>query len=820
MSDAELAALLGASPNDGRRTAAQPSGETGSRSDATSKRTWEGPVTLALLLALSWVASPRTGLPNAVPANAPDTAFSSGRAMSTLVEIAQRARPVGSPEHTRVRELLVDRLRSLGVEPEIQTTTSSIQPQENPRITRAATIRNIVARIPGTASTGAVLITAHYDSRGIAVGAADNGFGIVSIIEAVRALEAGEPLRNDLIVLLTDGEELDLLGARAFVAEHPWMDDVSLVISLEMRGGGGASLLFETNQENGWVIEAVRAFDSHPLTNSLFAEVYERLPNDTDFSPFKEAGVQGLNFAAIGDAHLYHQVYDRPENLSESTLQHHGTHALGALKHFGSVDLASVNQPDLVYFSIPWLGLVAYGQGWILPISGLLVVLLCVGGLLARRAGARLGGAVAGLGVSVSGAALSFAAASVLLAWLPHLHEESGSLLGSTYHSEGWYMLALVFSTLFIVLAVTTIGRRWLSLTELTLGAATLPVAAAVTLSVLAPLAAMNLQLPVMAGLVSVTILILLGSRAEGRVGWILALVFTVPVFLLLAPIIELSWLAMGFQIAGGLVVLQVVALFLCLPALAALSKPNRWWGPLTCLVFGGVTLGIGVLNSHPSADRPAPSTLVYAYEHETGAAVWATRPAEDGDSEARAWAIEQASGLFTETQDLSRFAYRSGTVPTASAPVVTAAPPSVVIVSNTILADVRSVALRVHSRIGAETLWFGYDPERSTRIVSVNGVDVSHPANLLWVEYWGEPEGDVILELTMPPDEPIGLHVVEHLLRPEELLGDAPFVRPDHLAPDVTRMSDRVMLRYSVAAFVDPRHAIVLPEHDAPDPQ
>ena len=53
------------------------------------------------------------------------------------------------------------------------------------------------------------------------------------------------------------------------------------------------------------------------------------MPNDTDFSPFRDAGTQGLNFAGVDRASLYHQTYDTPANVSEATLQHHGLHLLG-----------------------------------------------------------------------------------------------------------------------------------------------------------------------------------------------------------------------------------------------------------------------------------------------------------------------------------------------------------------------------------------------------------------------------------------------------------------------------------------------------------
>ena len=206
-----------------------------------------GPVTLALLLIMAWFSSSFRAIPSPVPASAPESVFSSARAMSHLVRIAAEAHPPGSPAHADVREYLLAQLRALGHEPSVQTTTST---PPGGFFTRAATVRNVLARIPGSQPGGpAVLVTAHYDSREIALGAGDDASGVVTILETLRALGTGPQLRNDLIVLITDAEELGLLGARAFVDEHPWMDDVALVVSIEMRGGGGPSMMFETGAE-------------------------------------------------------------------------------------------------------------------------------------------------------------------------------------------------------------------------------------------------------------------------------------------------------------------------------------------------------------------------------------------------------------------------------------------------------------------------------------------------------------------------------------------------------------------------------------------
>ena len=782
---------------------------------------WRGPVTLVLLIGLAALTSSSTGLPRPVPANAGDEVFSSARAMSLLIEIARRPRPSGSPEHARVREYLVERLRGLGLEPEVQTTVSAIQ---GPDAIRAATVRNVLARMRGTASTGAVLVTAHYDSRELSPGAGDDGSGVVAILEALRALRAGDQLRNDVIVLFTDAEELGLLGARAFVDQHPWIRDVALVLSFEMRGGGGASIMFETNDQNGWVVRALDELDPAPVfATSLGGEVYARMPNDTDFTPFREAGKQGLNFAGIGRPNVYHQATDTPENFSEATLQHHGVRALAALRHFGQADLGEVDGPDVVYFTAPVLGLVVYDARWVLPINGGLLVLLLAAGLLGRRRGARPAGLVTGLGLAVLGGALSYGLALALTRWVPRFHPEGGSLAASLYHSEGWYVLATVAAVFAVVTALHAAARRWLSPLELALGAVLVPFGVAVWAGFAAPLAAMSMQWPVAAALLGALVLALLPARSSGTAGWIVFLLLVVPVFVLLVPLTELLGVSLTFGVLGLVAVLTALTLQLSLPALDALRHPNGWWAPLTGLVAAAGFLWIGVRSARTDVDRPAPSTLIYAYEHGTGSAYWVTDADADLvlDEEAIAWAEERARAPFAATEDLTRFGLPWEAAPVASAPVVSAMPPEVVITGDSVEGNVRRVTLAARSRIGAERLTFTRAPDARVRFLAVDGVQARQPGSVERIEHWGVPDSMVVLELDMPADAPIAVHVLETLFRPEELLGAGAFARPDRLAPDVAAGSDRAVLRYSVAAFADPRHAFMPAAGDpaSPDP-
>jgi hypothetical protein len=163
----------------------------------------------------------------------------------------------------------------------------------------------------------------------------------------------------------------------------------------------------------------------------------------------------------------------------------------------------------------------------------------------------------------------------------------------------------------------------------------------------------------------------------------------------------------------------------------------------------------------------------------------------------------------FSGTRDLTDFAHPLGEAPTAPAPVVSAARPEVVILSDSVDAQRRHVVLGVRSVIGAERMAFQLDSNGRTRFLAVNGTPIERPGVVTWIDHWGVPDTLVVLELDMPPSEPIGVHVVEHLLRPQELLGRA-FDRPDDLAPDVRAGSDRALFRYSIATFADPRHSPV----------
>jgi hypothetical protein len=198
-------------------------------------------VALLLLCAASILRVARP--PTAVPATAPDTVFSVERAMRHVTQIAQQLHPMGTADHDRVRDYIVGQLSALGLHAEIQQTTAI-----GTRYQQAGRVQNILARLPGSDSGGkAVLIMAHYDGVEAGPAASDDGAGSAALLETLRALRArNRPLAHDVIALFTDGEEAGLLGAAAFVREHPSAKDVAFVLNFEARGTSGRSFMFET----------------------------------------------------------------------------------------------------------------------------------------------------------------------------------------------------------------------------------------------------------------------------------------------------------------------------------------------------------------------------------------------------------------------------------------------------------------------------------------------------------------------------------------------------------------------------------------------
>ncbi|MBS0409352.1 MAG: M20/M25/M40 family metallo-hydrolase [Proteobacteria bacterium] len=346
----------------------------------------------------------QTASPRPEPASASLHAFSAGRAMADVAAIAPIPHPTGSAANARVRDYLIARMTALGLSPQVQRAESHVvESRKTSTLVLGATVENVIGVLPGRDhSLPALALMAHYDSVPGSPGAADDAAGVAAALEILRGIKAGGTPARDVMLVITDGEEAGLLGARAFYGEHPLAGHVGFVINFEARGGGGRAHMFQTGPDNAGAVRLFAADARRPQSNSLTVQVYKMMPNDTDFTVTDARRLPGLNLAFLGRQFDYHSPSSTVAALDQGALQSLGEQAFGP-----AVDLAFHPTPprpglDLVYGNLPGGVILAY------PTWGGWVVLALAAGLTALGATrARQGKALAwrdlwrGLGAGV-----------------------------------------------------------------------------------------------------------------------------------------------------------------------------------------------------------------------------------------------------------------------------------------------------------------------------------------------------------------------------------------------------------------------------------
>lgn len=342
------------------------------------------------LVLLAGVAAVAPLVPPGVDAEARPTAFSAAGAMETIEDLAKVPHPMGSPEIVGVRSDIIDRLEAMGLEPELQSIDA---PDYFGKPDGTVEVVNVMARIPGTASTKAVAVIGHYDTDPATPGANDDASAVAVALETARAIQAGPSLRNDVILLLTDGEEpAPRFGSTAFVADHPWAGDIGFVINLETIGTGGPSTIIEVSGPGRWVLDVYSEAAPHPAAFSFLTTTNELIGgSNTDFAQFRDAGISGLDFAYLHGSTIYHTPADTPDRVSLNSLQHHGSNTLALTRQFAGLDLKQANETSQeVFFTIGRYSVVRYPASASMPLVVLAGVVLAAA-TRRRQAWRRLG---------------------------------------------------------------------------------------------------------------------------------------------------------------------------------------------------------------------------------------------------------------------------------------------------------------------------------------------------------------------------------------------------------------------------------------------
>ena len=554
---------------------------------------WLALVMTLFIAAIIGFGAQRTPLPK--PATAPAMDFAAGRAMADVRIIAKAPHPTGSAANIEVRTYLTGRLQALG----FMVRQSRVTLPEKARMRMASRgapaeyAINIIALRPGRdPAAPAVAVMAHYDSVPGSPGAADDAAGVAAALEIARAIPRQAQAR-DLVLLFTDAEEAGLNGARDFFGEiakdapqgtpplrgDPLAGRIGAVINLEARGGGGRAMMFETGPGNGAMVALFRQVVSDPAANSLAVKIYELLPNNTDFTPAKQRGLSGVNFAFVGDAWQYHSPLATPDALDQGALQHIGGQALAITRALLTVAELPAAAPDAVFSDVLGVFIIAYPPafGWVV-VAAIALALLFVA---RRRAPQWRGYQVAGGAGDGLGAAL---AAAVLL--------YAGNLLSGADGPTNYYdrlaalprleliALLLVPAGMALMLGVAA-GRRnvwggWL-------GLALLNFAGVVAVQVMLPAAA-----PILAWPLLVATLALLPAAAGGRLagtGLLLPAAAAAFGLAMIGGVAHFALLGVGITMPGAIAIFVPLLLLLLWPLLPAMTRRAALLAALALIV-------------------------------------------------------------------------------------------------------------------------------------------------------------------------------------------------------------------------------------------
>jgi hypothetical protein len=711
---------------------------------------------LLIVLAIYWsfralLPTYKTDLDNA------ETNFSTDRALKHVQEISKEPHAVGFPAHKKVRSYIISELEKMGLETSIQEGYTA---GDWGNLSKAV---NIVAKIEGREEGKALLLLSHYDSNPhSALGASDAGSGVATILEGTRAfLAQNKQPKNDIIIVITDAEELGLNGADLFVKEHPWTKDVGLVINFEARGSGGPGImLLETNRGNSNLIkEFVKADLKYPVATSLAYSIYKMLPNDTDLTVFREdADIDGFNFAFIDDHYDYHTVRDNYERLDRTTMAHQGSNLMPMLTHFSEVDLSAIRSlKDTVYFNVPFFKTITYPFDWIwimlgIGILGFLVIL--VHGFRKKVLNGKdiLKGFVPLFAALIINGTVGFYSWSALK-WLYPGYEDM--LHGFTYNGH-----AYIFAFVFFSIGVCFYLYHKLKVVK----TPNLLVAPLLFWLVLCGLVCKYLDgaayfiIPVYATLVALYILI-----NQKNPNAYLLLFLCIPALFIFSPLIQLFPIALGLKMLVASTFFTTLTFFLLLP-LFTRYRNKRALGLLSFILAIGFMVSAH-MNSGFTKDNSKPTSLVYVMDVENKKANWATYEIDVSDWTKQYIGEEKMNTNVLNLKTISS-KYRSGFTFVADAPWKEIATPKIDISKDTVIGGNRHLEICITPQRNVNRLEVFVNDVTLQKAV-VNNIELSsyylenRKTDRLITNYITD-NGYTDLKLEIPKESPLELTLYE----------------------------------------------------------
>jgi len=548
-----------------------------------------------------------------------DSGFSALNAKVHLDVMASEIHFMGTQENRKVKKYILAEFAKLNIPTEvfIGRTNSS----RSDRYIRMSRTENIIATIKGKNSGKALVLCAHYDSVLSAPGAADDVHAVACMLEVAKLLK-DQGLKNDIIFLITDGEEMGLLGAKAYTENYD-LSKIGLILNYEARGNSGPSISFEWSDRNGWLVKQLKKVGRRPIASSMSFEIYNLLPNDTDYSYFKDKNVPGINHAFIDGFSYYHNPDDTPEKINLNSVQHTGENMYLLAQHFGNEDLTDVNSENASFFNL--LGsLVVYPSKLDIFIIALCFILFFINVYLCMK-NKKLSfksfalSALCLLILLIVNASLAFGIGELVL----NLYPDYNVFYSGQYYNHSYYFMAVAGMVIFSSwLALSFTNSKW-GKHATRLGILFILSILMVAIYYVMPTAVYFISLPFL--IMSAILLYENGRKNEiSTKSEILSgtLISLIP-FALWIPMSYMFFLAFSLKLLSGpAIVFTLIAFAFCT------GQNNLWTFKNKILAYLGLVIFInGLIIAHikskPSQEFPLPSSLIYHYDQSTGLAHW-----------------------------------------------------------------------------------------------------------------------------------------------------------------------------------------------------
>lgn len=218
---------------------------------------------------------------------------------------------------TREHATLLKRLLARGITPRMEL---SLQGGFAPKPARE---HNVVADFPGSDPAGEmVILGAHLDSWDLSSGATDNGAGVVTMLEVLRAMHAaGMQPKRSLRVVLFSGEEQGLLGSKAYVAAHA-NELARIQAVLVQDAGSGRILAFPDMHVDAWFTALTAALAPTRALGDI--DVHYALGHGSDQDTFFKKGIPA--FSPLQESrnyrtHTQHSHIDTPDHIDQADLR-------------------------------------------------------------------------------------------------------------------------------------------------------------------------------------------------------------------------------------------------------------------------------------------------------------------------------------------------------------------------------------------------------------------------------------------------------------------------------------------------------------------